>query len=84
MLKNEGGSGLLRYRQAYLREHDPPVLAVRGKRDRIFGPAGAEAFQRDAKRLELRLIDGGHFALEEDTPAIAGAIREFGSKFGVL
>ena len=33
--------------QAYFRKHKPPLLAVWGKNDPFFLPAGAEAFKRD-------------------------------------
>ena len=61
----------------YLRDRKPPVLAVWGKNDPIFLPAGAEAFLRDDPRTELHLLNTGHFALEEDGPEIAQLIREF-------
>jgi pimeloyl-ACP methyl ester carboxylesterase len=61
----------------YLREKQPPVLAVWGKNDPVFLPAGAEAFLRDDPRAELHLLDTGHFALEEDGAGIAQLIREF-------
>ena len=61
----------------YLCEKKPPVLAVWGKNDPIFLPAGAEAFLRDDPRAELHLLNTGHFALEEDGAEIALLIREF-------
>jgi pimeloyl-ACP methyl ester carboxylesterase len=61
----------------YLREKKPPVLAVWGKNDPIFLPAGAEAFLRDDPRTVLHFVNTGHFALEEDGAEIAQAIREF-------
>ena len=61
----------------YLWEKKPPVLAVWGKNDPVFLPAGAEAFLRDDPRTELHLLDTGHFALEEVGAGIAQLIREF-------
>lgn len=61
----------------YFRQHQPPTLLVWGKNDPIFGPEGARAFQRDLKNTELRLLNTGHFALEEDGAEIAGYIRVF-------
>jgi pimeloyl-ACP methyl ester carboxylesterase len=49
---------------AYLREHQPPVLAVWGRGDEIFGPDGARAFADDVPKAEIHLLDGGHFLLE--------------------
>jgi pimeloyl-ACP methyl ester carboxylesterase len=62
--------------QAYLRKHRPPVLAVWGKNDPFFLPAGARAFQRDVPGAEVRFFDTGHFALETHLSEIATAIRE--------
>ena len=63
--------------QAYLRKHRPPLLAVWGKNDPFFLPAGAEAFKRDVPNAEVRLIDAGHFALEAHAPEIAALISDF-------
>jgi pimeloyl-ACP methyl ester carboxylesterase len=62
---------------SYFREHQPPTLLVWGKNDPFFGPEGASAFLRDLPNAELHFLDTGHFALEEDGDAIAGAIRDF-------
>ena len=61
----------------YLRDKQPPVLAVWGKNDPIFSAPGAEAFLRDAPKTELHLLDTGHFALEEDAPEIGRLIHAF-------
>jgi pimeloyl-ACP methyl ester carboxylesterase len=61
----------------YLRDKKPAVLVVWGKNDPVFAPAGAEAFLRDVSNAELRLLDTGHFALEEDGAEIAQIIRAF-------
>src|SRR5947209_9592454 len=39
--------------QAYFREKRPPLLAVWGKNDPFFLPAGAEAFRRDVPAAEI-------------------------------
>ncbi|MFE5336490.1 alpha/beta fold hydrolase [Isoptericola sp. NPDC056573] len=54
-----------------------PVLAVWGRDDEIFGPAGAEAFARDAPDAEVHLVDGGHFLLESHLDVVAGYLRRF-------
>lgn len=66
--------------QAYFRKHKPPLLAVWGKNDPFFLPAGAEAFKRDIPGAEVRFFDTGHFALETHCDEIAAAIREFLSR----
>jgi pimeloyl-ACP methyl ester carboxylesterase len=63
--------------QAYLRRHRPPVLAVWGKNDPFFLPAGAEAFRSDVPNAEIRFFDTGHFALETHGAEIAEAVRDF-------
>jgi pimeloyl-ACP methyl ester carboxylesterase len=61
----------------YLRASRVPVLAVWGRNDEIFGPAGALAFAEDAPGAEICLLDGGHFLLESHLDAAAGYIRRF-------
>ena len=63
--------------QAYFRKVKPPFLAVWGKNDPFFLPAGAEAFKRDIPGATIRFFDTGHFALETHCAEIAAAIREF-------
>lgn len=63
--------------QAYFRKHEPRLLAVWGKNDPFFLPAGAQAFERDNPNAKVRFFDTGHFALETHAREIAGAIREF-------
>lgn len=63
--------------QEYFRAHRPPLLAVWGKHDPFFLPAGAEAYKRDLPDADVRFYDTGHFALETHAAEIAQAIREF-------
>jgi pimeloyl-ACP methyl ester carboxylesterase len=63
--------------QAYFRKHKPPFLAVWGKNDPFFLPAGAEAFKRDMPLADVRFFDTGHFALETHCEDIAKAIGDF-------
>jgi pimeloyl-ACP methyl ester carboxylesterase len=63
--------------QAYFRKERPPLLAVWGKNDPFFLPAGAEAFKRDIPNAEVRFLDTGHFAIETHCSDIAAAIRDF-------
>jgi pimeloyl-ACP methyl ester carboxylesterase len=57
--------------------HKPPLLAVWGRNDPFFLPAGAEAFKRDIPQATVRFVDTGHFALETHSAEIAKAIGEF-------
>ncbi len=63
--------------QKYLRDHQPPLLAVWGKNDPFFLPQGAEAFKRDLPGAEVLLFDTGHFALETHHVEIARAVHDF-------
>lgn len=63
--------------QAYFRKHQPPMLIVWGKNDKIFPPAGAHPYLRDLPKAELHLLDTGHFALEEDSATIGRLMRSF-------
>jgi pimeloyl-ACP methyl ester carboxylesterase len=63
--------------QSYFRAHKPPLLAIWGKNDPFFLPAGAEAFRRDIPDAVIRFLDTGHFALETHTAEIAAEIRGF-------
>ncbi|MFE6815833.1 alpha/beta fold hydrolase [Streptomyces sp. NPDC057677] len=63
--------------QEYFRTSRVPLLAVWGEGDRVFVPAGAEAFRRDLPDAEIHLLPTGHFALETHAPAIAALIGDF-------
>ena len=63
--------------QEYFRTSRPPLLAVWGRNDPFFLPAGAEAFKRDIPDADVRFVDTGHFALETHVEEIATAIGEF-------
>jgi pimeloyl-ACP methyl ester carboxylesterase len=63
--------------QEYFRTYKPPFLAVWGKNDPFFLPAGAEAFKRDIPAAVVRFFDTGHFALETHAAEVAAAIRDF-------
>ena len=72
-------SNLERYSefQDYFRTHQPPLLAIWGRHDPAFIPAGAEAFKRDLPNAQVHLLDTGHFALETHAIEIAQFIRNF-------
>jgi pimeloyl-ACP methyl ester carboxylesterase len=63
--------------QAYFRAHKPPLLAVWGKNDPFFLPAGAEGYKRDIPDAEVHFLDTGHFALESHHQEIAAYMRDF-------
>jgi pimeloyl-ACP methyl ester carboxylesterase len=66
--------------QAYLRTHQPPLLAIWGKRDPFFRPEGAEAFRRDVPNATVRFLETGHFALETHAEEIAHEVSAFLSR----
>jgi pimeloyl-ACP methyl ester carboxylesterase len=63
--------------QEYFRKWKPPLLAIWGKQDPYFIPAGAKAFQRDIPDATVQFLDTGHFALETHGEEIAEAMRRF-------
>jgi pimeloyl-ACP methyl ester carboxylesterase len=63
--------------QEYFRKSKPPLLAIWGKNDPFFMPAGAEAFRKDLPNAKVQFLDTGHFALETHVVEIAAAMKEF-------
>jgi len=63
--------------QEYFRTAKPPLLAVWGKFDPYFIPAGAEAFQRDNPNAVIQFLPTGHFALETHLEEIVRSMRKF-------
>jgi len=73
------GSNIKQYPQlhAFFRQHQPPTLAIWGKNDPFFIPAGAEAYKRDNPKAEVRFLNTGHFAIETHGGEIAASVLEF-------
>jgi pimeloyl-ACP methyl ester carboxylesterase len=63
--------------QEYFRKSQPPLLAIWGKNDPFFIPAGAEAYRKDLPNAKVQFLDTGHFATETHFVEIAAAMREF-------
>ncbi len=63
--------------QDYFRTSKPPLLAIWGKNDPFFLPAGAQMFKRDIPNAQVELLNTGHFALETHVSEIAEAIKDF-------
>lgn len=63
--------------QEYLRKYQPKLLAVWGKNDPSFIPAGAEAFKKDLPDAKIHFVNSGHFALESCCKEIAALILKF-------
>jgi pimeloyl-ACP methyl ester carboxylesterase len=69
--------------QEYFRKSKPPLLAIWGKNDPFFIPAGAEAYRKDLPNARVQFLDTGHFATETHFVEIAVAIKEFLGAIGV-
>jgi pimeloyl-ACP methyl ester carboxylesterase len=63
--------------QEFFRAYRPPTLAVWGRNDPFFLPAGAEAYRRDNPQAIVIFYDTGHFALETHAPEIGREMRAF-------
>lgn len=63
--------------QAYLRQHQPPMLIAWGKNDPIFPESGAHPYLKDVPQAELHLIDTGHFVLDTHGQEVAELITRF-------
>lgn len=63
--------------QEYFRTSKPRLLAIWGKNDPFFIPAGAEVFRRDLPNAKVQFLDTGHFALETHVVEIAAAMQDF-------
>ena len=62
--------------QGYFKTSQVPVLAIWGRHDPFFAPAGAEAYKRDNANAVVELLDTGHFALETHARHIADRIHQ--------
>jgi pimeloyl-ACP methyl ester carboxylesterase len=73
------GSNIEQYAQlhAFFRQHQPPTLAIWGKNDPFFLPAGAEAYRRDNPKAQVHFLDTGHFAIETHAGDIAARMLDF-------
>lgn len=69
--------------QNYFRQYQPPTLVISGKNDKLFTAPGAEAFKTDIKDAQIRLLNGGHFVLEEKHAEAAGLIKTFLGNKGI-
>ncbi|MGF7183609.1 alpha/beta fold hydrolase [Tunturiibacter psychrotolerans] len=63
--------------QEYFRTRKAPTLAVWGKFDPYFIPAGGEAFKRDNPNTIVQLLPTGDFTLETHLPEVVVSMRDF-------
>jgi pimeloyl-ACP methyl ester carboxylesterase len=69
--------------QEYLETSRVPVLVLWGKNDPIFVAAGAEAYRKHAKDVEVHYLDAGHFALETNELEVSKLMIGFLKKLSV-
>jgi pimeloyl-ACP methyl ester carboxylesterase len=69
--------------QEYFRKSKPSLLAIWGKNDPFFVPAGAQAFRKDIPGAKVQFLDTGHFALETHVVEVAAAMKDFLETTGV-
>jgi len=63
--------------QKYLRDNQPPLLAIWGENDPSFIPDGARAFRKDLPKAVIEFVPSGHFALETHADHIGRRMLEF-------
>jgi pimeloyl-ACP methyl ester carboxylesterase len=63
--------------QDWLRQYRPPTLVLWGKYDPSFAVDGAFAYRKCVPDAEVRILDAGHFALDECLDEIALLIRSY-------
>jgi pimeloyl-ACP methyl ester carboxylesterase len=61
----------------YLRTHRPPAVMVRGRHDPFFELEETLSWMEDLPRMEVHLLDGGHFLLETHAKPAAALMRAF-------
>ncbi len=61
----------------YFRTSQVRLLAIWGKNDVFFIPAGAEAFRKDLPKADVKLFVAGHLAVESPTGLISEEILRF-------
>jgi pimeloyl-ACP methyl ester carboxylesterase len=67
----------------YLETSGVPVLVAWGKNDPIFVAAGAEAYKKHAKDVEIHFLDAGHFALETNELEVSKLMIGFFNKLSI-
>jgi pimeloyl-ACP methyl ester carboxylesterase len=63
--------------QAWMQKTQPRLLVIWGKYELSFDPSEPEAYRRDVPKAEVRIVDGGHFALDTAADEIADLVRDF-------
>jgi pimeloyl-ACP methyl ester carboxylesterase len=63
--------------QAWMQKAQPRLLVLWGKYESSFDPSEPESYRRDVPAAQIRILDGGHFALDTAADEAAMLIRNF-------
>jgi pimeloyl-ACP methyl ester carboxylesterase len=63
--------------QAWMRERQPRLLVIWGKYETSFDAGELESYLKDIPKAEVRIVDGGHFALDTAADEIAALVSAF-------
>ena len=61
----------------YLARWQPPALMLWGRHDAFFDLAEIQSWMQAVPRMEVHVLDGGHFLLETHAPAAAALMLDF-------
>ena len=60
-----------------MHEKQPRLLVIWGKYDLSFAPGEPERYRKDVPKVEVHVLDAGHFALDTAADEIAASVRNF-------
>lgn len=63
--------------QKYFRTYQPAALVVWGKHDVFFDVKEASCYKRDLPNSEIKILDGGHMALETNFHEVLALVNNF-------
>jgi pimeloyl-ACP methyl ester carboxylesterase len=63
--------------QAWMRKTQPRLLVIWGKYDLSFDLSEPESYRRDVPKVQVHVLDAGHFALDTAADQIAQLVRDF-------
>jgi pimeloyl-ACP methyl ester carboxylesterase len=63
--------------QAWMRQIQPRLLVIWGKRDPSFDVGEPERYRKDVPNAQVHVLDAGHFALDTKADEIATLVRDF-------
>jgi pimeloyl-ACP methyl ester carboxylesterase len=63
--------------QAWMQKAQPRLLVIWGKYDLSFDAGEPERYRKDVPKVEIHVLDAGHFALDTKADEIAALVRAF-------